>query len=135
MKAISGIVLVGLCVGLMGCGSRSTTLEEAAKSHQYNLSWSAGSANLDNDKEFTTLPVKVTAHGDQFYMEYPYYDGKITGTLNGKELKANWTQEGPGDRHFAGEFYMKFNDDFSRGEGWWKDPGDVPKHSAILAWR
>ena len=136
MRFARSLFFVCLVACLSGCGSGNATLENVLKTHKYDVGWAAGSANLDDENKLTLLPAEVTVKGDKFHLEYPYYEGKVDGMIAGKEVTATWTQNGPG-RLCTGEFYIKFKDNFSQGEGWWKDSVDQPliKHKLIMNWR
>ena len=135
MVAIKRLAVLIVASALCACSSPGNPpaggLAEALETGKYEACWAAGSANQVDDAKTTTLPVEITVEGNRVVIAYPYFEGRMEGTIKGSEIEGTWTQNGPGAR-FNGDFYLKFSEDSAEGQGWWRDAQEGKKHKASL---
>lgn len=106
------------------------TLADALRTHKYKFGWSGGEANDYDDSKATYFDVtSVVIEGDTIKMRYNWKDGILTGKISGNLIEGTYWQT-----NGSGEFYLKFNSDYSYATGWWRDYRMSPnaKHAAFM---
>jgi hypothetical protein len=99
----------------------SLTLKDALQRFRYEHGWSGGAANSGDTKKVSYYPVtSVRLNGDQVVINYSWKNGVLSGSLNGRELTGTW-QQSDGRNVESGDLFLRFNEDYSVAQGWWKD--------------